>query len=341
MDSALDLKFKRLMNEYFQNKEEKLNPIYFSQTSKPFLFKKRNLKKPKSNIIIPKNINVNKNKEKSNSSNNIIYIKLKSAYKRDNKDNRKIIKLKPFKPITNYSMKTLYKRNTCRILYPENQLVSTDILQDKSFTKLGIGQLSINSLYNQIQDGSNNNNDNKNRKSEYLKKNISDFELNKLHNLQLTPLKEKKRLRKMTKFAMLNNLYHKYSSTLSGSVQNEKKDNDNDKYYKKVNKNNNDILSKDNSQIYLTHYYPNKYFNFNNIYKRNLNKPENQNANNRIINKDNKIYIDCLLSKVDSDIKTKSIFPKNIGKTIYNLQKENSYLRIQNLDNVFSEIMKK
>ena len=334
MDSALDLKFKRLLNEYFQNKDEKLNPIYFSQTSKPFLFKKRNLKKPKSHIIIPKDINTNKSKEKTNSSNNIIYIRLKSAYK---KDNKKIIKLKPFKPI-NSSIKTLHKKNNCRIFNPERQLVSTDILQDKSFSKLGVGQLSINSLFNQIQDN-NNNNDNKNRKSEYIKKNISDFDLNKLHNLQLTPLKEKKRSRKLTKFAMLNNLYHKYSSTLSGSIRNEKKDNFNDIYYKKDNKNN--ILSKDNSQIYLTHYYSNKYFNYNNIYKRNLNKPENQNVNNRIINKDNKIFIDCLLSKVDSDIKTKSIFPKNFGKTIYNLQKENSYLRIQNLDNVFSEIMKK
>ena len=332
MDSALDIKFKRLMNEYFQNKDEKLNPIYFSQISKPFLFKKRNLKKPKSHIIIPKDININKNKEKTNSQNNIVYIKLKSAYK---KDNRKIIKLKPFKPIT-CSIKTFHRKNNCRIFNPENQLVSTDILQDKSFSKLGIGQLSINSLFNQVQD---NNNDIKNRKSEYIKKNISAFDLNKLHNLQLTPLKEKKPSRKLTKFAMLNNLYHKFSSTLSGSVKNETKDNYNDKYYKKGIKN--DILSKNNSQIYLTHYYSNKFFNFNNIYKRNLNIPENQYANNRIINKDNKIYIDCLLSRVDSDIKTKSIFPKNIGKTIYNIQKENSYLRIQNLDNVFSEIMKK
>ena len=40
-----------------------------------------------------------------------------------------------------------------------------------------------------------------------------------MHNLKLTPLKEKKngnKAKKMTKFALLNNLYHKYSITLPG-----------------------------------------------------------------------------------------------------------------------------
>ena len=80
MDSSLDIKFKNLMNEYYPNKDEKLNPIYFSNPSKPFLFKKKKLKKPKSHILLPIN---NVNKPKNKSSTNIIYIKLKSAQKRD------------------------------------------------------------------------------------------------------------------------------------------------------------------------------------------------------------------------------------------------------------------
>ena len=92
----------------------------------------------------------------------------------------------------------------------------------------------------------------------------------------------------------------------------------------------------------MTYYDPNKYFNFNNIYKRNINLPlENQKMNNKIINKDKKIHINCLFSKAEYDINTTKIFPKSLGKTIYNLQKENSYIRIQNLDNIFSQILKK
>ena len=325
MDSSLDIKFKNLMNEYYPNKDEKLNPIYFSNPSKPFLFKKKKLKKPKSHILLPIN---NVNKPKNKSSTNIIYIKLKSAQKRDNKN---IIKLKPFKPVP-LSINHSEKRMNDRTINRDKILVSTDILQDKTFFKLGTGRLSINSLFNQIQE-------NKNKKNEYIKKNISDIELNKLHNLQLTPSKEKKFLKKMTKFAMLNNLYHKYSSTSSGNIPNKNEENNNnDKYYIKENKKE---LFKSNSLVYLTYYDPNKNFNFNNIYKRNLNLMGNHIKNNIIIDKDRKIYIDCLMSKVDSDINAKKIFPKNFGKTIYNLQKENSYIRIQNLDNIFSEIMKK
>lgn len=334
MDSALDLKFKSLMDEYYQNKNDKYNPIYFYKTSKPFLFKKRNLKKTKSHLIISKDKNVNPDKEKKNFNNSIskyLFIKLKSA---SQKDNKKGIKLKPCRPLL-FSTKNLEKNNNCRMFKKSKKLVSSDILQEKSFSKLGQGQLSIKTLVNLIDVGQN-----KNKKKIYFQKNLSDLELNKLHNLELTPLKEKKKFRKMTKFAMLNNLYHKYSSTLSGCAN--YKNNEEtviDKYYKQGNKK--EFAIYNNSQVYLTYFDPKKYFNFNDIYKRSLNLPENHNTNNRIINNDNKIFIDCLLSSVDSNINAKKIFPKNIGKTVYNLQKDNSYLRIQNLDKIFTEIMKK
>ena len=325
MDSALDIKFKQLMSEYYPKKEEYYNPFYFSKY-KPFLGVKTKLKKKKSQTIFPNNIN---NKQKNDSSNNIIFIKLKSPEQRDNKPK---IKLKSYKQLP-LSITTSDKNTNCRLNNKHKKLVTSDILQDKAFSILGKGQLRIHSLINQIKE-----NKDKNKKNYYIKKNLSEFELNKLHNLQLTPLKEKKISRRMTKFAMLNNLYHKYSSTLSGSFNNKNDNNNIESYYKKS-KNNKEFEK--NNHIYLTYYDKNKGFNFNNIYKRNLNLPDNQNNNNKIINKDRKICIDCLFSRVDSDINSKKIFPKDKGKTIYNLQKENSYIRIQNLDNIFTQILKK
>lgn len=329
MDTPLDIKFKQLMSEYNYKKEKKVKPFYFLQKSKHFLFKKRNIKKHLSNKLITPTNNININQQ-NDSSNNIIFIKLNNSYKKEEKKTHKTHKLKESRPLS-LSINMSDKNTDCRQLKREQKLVGTDILQDKTFCKLGQGQLSIHSLFNKLQ--------NKKYDKNYNKKSISVIDLNKLHNLQLTPLKEKQILRKMTKFAMLNNLYHKYSSTSSGNIKTRNIDYNKDKYYKKGNKD--EFFLKNNTQIYLTYYDPNKLFNFYNIYKRNLNLPDNQQINNKIINNDRKICIDCLLSKVDSDINTQKIFPKNYGKTIYNLQKDNSYLRIQNLDNIFSKIMKK
>lgn len=326
MDTPLDKKFKQLMSEYNYKKEKKINPFYFLEKSKPFLFKKRNIRKHLSNKIISPTNNIDINQQ-NNSSNNIIFIKLNNSSK---KEEKKTHKLKESRPLS-LSINMSDKNTDCRQLKREQKLVGSDILQDKTFFKLGQGQLSIHSLLNKSPKIKYDNN--------YNKKSISEIDLNKLHNLQLAPLKEKQILRKMTKFAMLNNLYHKYSSTSSGNIKSRNNDYEKDKYYKRGNKD--DFFLKNNTQIYMTYYDPNKFFNFYNIYKRNLNLPENQQINSKIINKDRKIYIDCLLSKVDSDINTKKIFPKNYGKTIYNLQKDSSYLRIQNLDNIFSKIMKK
>jgi hypothetical protein len=327
MDTQLDLKFKKLMNEYFPNKNEKLNPLYFTQISKRSLSKKKYIfkKNLSNNLLIPSSPITNKNKQ-NNASNDFIFIQTKNTYK---KDNRKQKALKESKSLSLSMNNSIYKNNDSSFK-KEKKLATPDILQDKSLFKLGKGQLSINSLLNQFK------NRNKHDDNDYIKKNSNVINLHKINNLILTPLKHKKILRRMTKFAMLNNLYHKYSSTSSGNRKLE--NNDIDKYY--IKKKDKKYLIKDKPKIYLTYYDPNKIFNFYNIYKRNLNLPDNQRINNIIINKDSKIYIDCLLSKVDSDINTGKIFPKSFGKTIYNLQKDNSYIRIQSLDNIFSKIMK-
>ena len=315
MDSPLDLKFKRLMRTYFPGKKEKINPKYITKMSQPYLFKQIKLQKGYSKKKI--------SKKKFSESPNILFIKLKNSHKAYTNKGFKLNHFSP-KTVSSNSIKDI-------------KLASTDILQDKTFYKLDQNQFCINSLINQLKENKNGRNHVIN-----IRRNISELDLNKLCNLKLTPVKEKKNLivqTRKTKFALLTNLYHKYSSTSSGSIKKNKDDSMIDKYYKKVNSD--DELKKENSQFYLTYYNPDLIYNFNNIYKRNLNFPGNQKNNNNIINKDNKIHINCLMSKINSKINTKKIFPNINGKTIYNLQKDNTYMRIQNLDNIFYEIMKK
>ena len=310
MDSPLDLKFKRLMREYFPGKKEKINPKYIIQMNQPYLFKQIKLQKK-----LPYKM--------YNKSPNILFIKLKSPHKIYTKNGYKL---------TRFSPKTVSSSSTKDI-----RLASNDFLQDKTFYKFNQKQFCINSLINQLKENKNGRNHDIN-----IRRNLSEFELNKLNNIKLTPVKGKKNINvqtRKTKFAMLTNLYHKYSSTSSGSIKKNKDDSKIDKYYKKVNSD--DALMKENSKFYLTYYNPNLIYNFNNIYKRDLNLPGNQTKNNSIINKDNKIHINCLMSNTNSEINTKKIFPKINGKTIYNLQKDNTYMRIKNLDNIFYEIMKK
>ena len=315
MDSPLDLKFKRLMREFFPGKKEKINTKYIIQINQPYLSKKIKLQKRYSKKTI-----FNK---KLCESPKILFIKLKNPHK-EYSNNR-------FK-LTHFIPKTISSNSTKDI-----KLASTDILQDKTFYKFDQKQFSINSLINQLKENKNERNHDIN-----IRRNISEFEINKLCNLKLTRMKGEKNLNvqaRKTKFAMLTDLYHKYSSTSSGCIKKNKDDSKIDKYYKKINSD--DELMKENSKFYLTYYKPNLIYNFNNIYKRNLNLPGNQKNNNKIINKDNKIHINCLMSNTNSEINTKKIFPKLNGKTIYNLQKDNTYIRIQNLDNIFYKIMKK
>ena len=328
MDSALDIKFKKLMSEYFPNKKEKLNPIYLAHFTRPYFFVKRKKKKQKAHTVLLKEPNLDNQTDSRINKGNLVILKLKSAFKNDNKTADKF-KQFDFKPVL-LSSKLPNKNPIARLNSRNKKVRLSGILQDQTFTKLRLGQVSINSLMKRKEKN--------NLKTQNIKKNISESELNRMNNLHLSSSKEEKFPKHMTKFAMLNNLYHKYSSTSSGSInKNNKEDEKIDAYYKKGN---NDSLSKENS-IYLTSFNKNNFFHFNNIYKRALNLPDNQKTNNQIMNKDNKIFINCLLSKVDAEINACKLFPKNNGKTLYSVQNEDNYLRICNLDNVVSELMKK
>ena len=63
--------------------------------------------------------------------------------------------------------------------------------------------------------------------------------------------------------------------------------------------------------------------------------------NKEIIDKNEKIKIDCLLSKLESDISIKKIIYRYLGKTIYELTKDQSYVRLKELEKKIIDILKR
>ena len=315
MDSALDIKFKKLMNRYYSKKDYKF--------SKMFLYKKEaiKIKKKRPKIII----SVRNYPNKTQSINSMVKPK---NVKYNNKN--KFI-LKRYKSL---SINTINKESIEKDKNSDNEnknLVSSDILQEKSIFLSLRKQFSINSLIN------NKLNDTKEFKEKtvhLLKKNSSQINLKKRYGINRKEEEKKGGDKKLTRFALRNNLYFKYSSILSGGRKKIKNNDDNqNKYYYRLKS------TKENNKERSIHSEPNNNFNFNNIYKRNLNLP-NLKINRQIINNDEKIYINCLFSKINAKLNANKIIYKNTVKTIYNIQNENSYKRIHSLDKIFSKLMK-
>ena len=63
--------------------------------------------------------------------------------------------------------------------------------------------------------------------------------------------------------------------------------------------------------------------------------------NHKIIDKDKNIYINWLLSKVESELNRDKILYKNNGKTIYELDKEFSYKRLKRFENIVNKFIEK
>ena len=63
--------------------------------------------------------------------------------------------------------------------------------------------------------------------------------------------------------------------------------------------------------------------------------------NKEIIDNNNDIKMDCLISKIDQNINIKKILYKYLGKSIYELQKDPAYIRLKNLEKKLIEILKK
>ena len=199
-------------------------------------------------------------------------------------------------------------------------------MQEKSIFLSLRKQFSINSLFNTKLI------ENKDKKMRIFKKNLSELDIKK--KCEIVPKKEeKKENKKMTKFAMRNKLFFKYSSILSGGNINKTKNENENTFYYKIKK------SKENNKEHLTISEPNNTFNFNNIYKRNLNLPDLK-INKQIINNDEKIYINCLFSKINAKLNEKKLFPKSNIKSIYHIKDGNSYKRIHSLEKKISKLLK-
>ena len=315
MDSALDIKFKKLMNRYYSKKDYKLSQM--------FLYKKAaiKMKKKRPKIIISVRNYTNKTQP--------INSMVKPKNVKYNNKNKFI--LKRYKSL---SINTINKESIEKDKNSDNEnknLVSSDILQEKSIFLSLRKQFSINSLIN------NKLNDTKEFKEKtvhLLKKNSSQINLKKRYGINRKEEEKKGGDKKLTRFALRNNLYFKYSSILSGGRKKIKNNDDNqNKYYYRLKS------TKENNKERSIHSEPNNNFNFNNIYKRNLNLP-NLKINRQIINNDEKIYINCLFSKINAKLNANKIIYKNTVKTIYNIQNENSYKRIHSLDKIFSKLMK-
>ena len=63
--------------------------------------------------------------------------------------------------------------------------------------------------------------------------------------------------------------------------------------------------------------------------------------NNKRIEINNRIYINCLLSKVQTELDIDKIIFKNNGKTIYELDKELSYKRLKKFEGIIKKLCTK
>ncbi len=161
--------------------------------------------------------------------------------------------------------------------------------------------------------------------------------------------------KKLNKMGLLTRLYHKHSSVgnnnsdlkhYDSQAKEDKEENEKDD----CSSNNSMDLGKDLSIIINNNNEKEKLFvtklkkNNDNIdISKIINRHSNlimniKKKNNNIIDKDNKIYINCLLSKVQSEINRDKIVYRSNGKTIYELDKELSYRRIKRFEKIINKV---
>ena len=62
--------------------------------------------------------------------------------------------------------------------------------------------------------------------------------------------------------------------------------------------------------------------------------------NKEIMKNNTRVYIDCLMSKIEQNINIKKILYKYLGKSIHQLEKDPSYLRLKELEKKIIAILK-
>ena len=183
-------------------------------------------------------------------------------------------------------------------------------------------------------------------------------QINEIYNLNLDLKKnnlniKNKLKRKLTKFGLLTNLFHKYSSVNNINSNDKKMNNkkneekvDYDEYSSNISFDLGKELSLVNNNYaggstFLTKLKDiNDNIDISNIINRHNNLIWSiKKNNNKIIDKDKNIYINCLLSKVKGELERDKIMYKNNGKTIYELDKEWSYKRIKKFENIINKFI--
>ena len=138
-------------------------------------------------------------------------------------------------------------------------------------------------------------------------------------------------LQRYTKTGLLNKLYQKYSR-VNYSINRSN-------FSENLNFNStSDINNSQNKNTYLTRL---KNDDISHISERYNNMLLNIKKNNtQIININKKIYINCLLSKVNEKLKKEKLFVDKNKKTIYELDKESSYRRVKRFEDFINKLYK-
>ena len=138
-------------------------------------------------------------------------------------------------------------------------------------------------------------------------------------------------IQRYTKTGLLNNLYQKfsrvnYSINRSNFSENLNFNSTND--INNAQKNNTYLIRLKNDDIsHISERYNNMLLNI----KKN---------NTQIININKKIYINCLLSKVNEKLKKEKLFVDKNKKTLYELDKESSYRRVKKFEDFINKLYK-
>ena len=138
-------------------------------------------------------------------------------------------------------------------------------------------------------------------------------------------------IQRYTKTGLLNSIYQKYGSANHSLNRSNLSEN--------LNFNStSDINSSQNKITYLTKL---KNDDISHISERYNNMLLNIKKNNtQIININKKIYINCLLSKVNEKLKKEKLFVDKNKKTIYELDKESSYRRVKKFEDFINKLYK-
>ena len=189
-------------------------------------------------------------------------------------------------------------------------------------------------------------------------------EIDSKYNLNLNSKIKYKKLnsifhgKKYTKFGILNKLFEYYSSQSNNGISpnNENMENKSSNYinFSKSNNSiidNNDEMSKNNideSNIFLTKIKSNKNeseekynkFSVTRFISDRCSVGDINKRNKKIIEDNNKVSIDCLLSKIERKISVKKILYKYLDKTIYEIENDKSYTRLKEFEKNILDILK-